>query len=205
VAPRPPLADPPAVAFAGRLTDVKGVDVLLRAMATIVGQVPSARLIVAGEGVERRRLERLADSLGLRASVSFLGHIPRPALDERLASAWVQAVPSSYPEPSANVVPEAMMRGTAVVASDVGGTPEMITEGTTGFLVPARDSERLAARLLDVLRDRALAERLGAAAREVALARLSTDAMVDKFEAIYASLVDVDCVPVAEREQSQYQ
>jgi glycosyltransferase involved in cell wall biosynthesis len=138
------------------------------------------------------------DALGLHAAVAFLGHVARPALDAHLGAAWVQAVPSTYPEPSANVIPEAMMRGTAVVATDVGGSPEAVVNGTTGFLVRARDAGDLAARLLEVVRDRPLAERMGAAGRRVALERLSTEGMLDRIEAIYEHLV-----PVAERQQSK--
>ena len=123
VCQRPPLAEPPLVAYAGRLVPQKGVDVLLRAMPIVARRVPAARLLVAGEGPDRPRLESIMDALSLREHVIMAGHIARPQLDERLSAAWVQAVPSRYPEPFANVIAEAMMRGTALVTTATGGSP----------------------------------------------------------------------------------
>jgi glycosyltransferase involved in cell wall biosynthesis len=189
---RPPLRDPPTAAFAGRLVPKKGVDLLLRAIALVVRQLPGARLIVAGDGEERPRLERLIVELGLGSCVTLCGHVTRPALDRQLGTAWVQALPSRYPEPFANAAAEAMMRGTAVVGTATGGTVELVREGLTGYLVPRDDVEALADRLLRLLGDRETAERLGANARTVALAELTLDRMIDRFESIYTQLRDAD-------------
>ena len=188
ISPRPALTDPPTIVFAGRLMPRKGVDVLLRAMARVVERVPAARLVVAGEGPDRSRLERLIAELRLGTHVELCGHLTRPALDERLGVGWVQAVPSRYLEPFTNVLAEAMMRGTAVVATNTGGTAEVMRDGVTGFLVAAGDADALADRLLIVLGDRERAERMGAAGRQIALAELTTDHMVDRFEEAYAEL-----------------
>jgi len=186
VPPRPPLQDPPTVMYAGRLMPLKGVDDLIRAMAIVAARQPEARLVIAGDGRERLRLEQLSRDLGLAGRVRFAGHVPRPALDDLLARGWVQCVPSRYLEPFANVVAEAMMRGTAIVATATGGTPEQVREGATGFLVPAGDREAMAERLLRLLGDRHLAERMGAAGRDVARDAFSTDRMLDRFEETYA-------------------
>ncbi|HSG47807.1 MAG TPA: glycosyltransferase, partial [Longimicrobiales bacterium] len=116
VAPRPMrtrLADTPLVAYAGRLTRAKGVDVLLRAHAEVLRSVPAARLLVAGDGPDRGSLEALARTLGLGPSVSFTGHLERSRMEAEFEPAWVQAVPSVWEEPFGNVVTEAMMRGNA--------------------------------------------------------------------------------------------
>jgi glycosyltransferase involved in cell wall biosynthesis len=189
---RPPLRNPPTVAFAGRLVAKKGVDVLLRAAALVVRQIPSMRLLVVGEGEERSRLEHLILECGLRDHVDLCGHLARPELDERLGAAWVQTLPSRYPEPFANAVIEAMMRGTAVVGTATGGTPELVRDGLTGYLVPMGDVEALADTLLRLLADREVAERLGAAGREVALAELTVDRMIDRFETVYLQLLGED-------------
>lgn len=183
------ISDPPTVAFAGRLVEQKGVDVLIEAMARVHQVLPSARLLVLGDGPARADLERLIRVRSLHDVVTLTGHVPRPALDALAASAWVQAVPSRYPEGSANVILEAMMRGTAVVGTVTGGTPEVVRDGVTGLLAATNDSGSLATALLTLLQDRALAERMGAAARDIALAERSTDRMLDRFEAIYRQLV----------------
>lgn len=185
---RAPLQNPPTIAFAGRLVAKKGVDVLLGATALVVRELPNARLLIVGDGEERPRLERLILEYGLTDHVIMCGHLARPQLDERLGAAWVQALPSRYPEPFANAVTEAMMRGTAVVGTAMGGTSELVREGVTGYLVPMGDAEALADRLRRLLADREAAERLGESARNVALAELTVDGMIDRFESAYTQL-----------------
>jgi len=94
--------------------------VLLSAMAVVHGHLPEARLLIVGDGPERTQLERLANDLGIEAAVDFSGHLDSMAMEDALASAWVQAVPSLWEEPFGLVAAESMMRGTAVVASDAG-------------------------------------------------------------------------------------
>lgn len=185
---RPPLAESPSVAFAGRLVREKGVDVLLRAVARVTERLPDTGLIVAGDGPERQRLETLAGRLGLAGRVAFLGHLSREELERRLDGAWVQAVPSQWEEPFGVVAAEAMMRGTAVVASDSGGIAELVEHGHTGLKVPPGDVDTLAGALARLLTDRELAERMGAAGREVALRRFGMGAVVNRWIALYERL-----------------
>jgi glycosyltransferase involved in cell wall biosynthesis len=185
---RPPLTSPPTVAFAGRLVREKGVDVLLQAFAKVVTQIPEARLLLAGEGPEQEHLNRLLADLGLSSSVSTLGHLPRPELEQHFAAAWVQAVPSRWAEPFGIVAAEAMMRGTAVVASSSGGLVDIVRDGETGFRIPPDDASALAEALLRLVRDRELAEQMGRAGREVALAHFSEATFVDRFVELYQTL-----------------
>ena len=137
---RPPLQGPPVIACAGRLVQRKGVDDLLRAMQLVIGRRPDARLLLLGDGPDRPRIKRLVAEYGLGDHVTLCGYVARPGLDELLSTAWVQAAPSRYLEPFTNVVAEAMMRGTAVVATGTGGTPEMVRDGVTGFLFAPGDA-----------------------------------------------------------------
>lgn len=183
---RPPLAEPPTAAFAGRLAAKKGVDALLRAWALVQRAAPAARLLIVGDGPERAAMEELAARLGLSTDVSFLGHLARADMEAALAPAWVQVAPSLWEEPFGLVGAEASMRGTAAVVSSRGGLAEVIEEGVSGFVVDPTDTAALADRLLRVLRDRELAERLGAAGRRRALARFTEARVIDRFEALYA-------------------
>jgi glycosyltransferase involved in cell wall biosynthesis len=130
----------------------KGLDVLLRAMALLHDEFPSLRLECAGEGPERRRLEALALSLGLGASVTFVGFLDRAALAGRLARCTVFVLPSRS-EPFGIAVVEALAAGAPVVASDVGGIPEILQDGREGLLVPPGDPTALAAALRRLLND----------------------------------------------------
>jgi glycosyltransferase involved in cell wall biosynthesis len=163
--------------------------VLLRATARVVRQQPNVQLVIAGDGRDRPRLEGLVREYGLHDHLTMCGHLARPELNERLCTAWVQAVPSRYLEPFSNVLAEAMMRGTAVVATATGGSPEIVRDAVTGCLVPPGQAEALADRLLRLVADRELAERMGAAGRETALAEYTLDRMIDRFEDAYARML----------------
>jgi glycosyltransferase involved in cell wall biosynthesis len=177
---RPPLGERPVVGYAGRLVPKKGVDVLLAALPALREQVPEARLVIAGDGPERPRLERMVNTLGVGGAVEFLGHLDAPALEHALAPAWVQAIPSRWEEPFGLVAAEAMMRGTAVVVSDAGGLTEQVVEGETGYRVPPGDARALAGALAPILADRDHAERLGAQGRRHALAHFTFDTYMSR-------------------------
>lgn len=186
--PRPPLSDPPTAAFAGRLVYEKGADLLLEAFARLAPRAPNARLLVVGDGPERRSLERLAERHRLPAS--FLGHLSGADLERELAGAWVQVVPSRWEEPFGLVASEAMMRGTALIATGSGGLAEIVRHGESGTLVPPGDVAALADALLDILADRERAKRMGARGRELALAGLSDERDLGQFVSLYHRLVE---------------
>jgi glycosyltransferase involved in cell wall biosynthesis len=182
---RAPLSGPPVVAFAGRLVQEKGIDVLLRAFAVVVEHVREAQLLIVGEGPQRKFLERLASDLNLSACVSMPGHLDSAQMEQLFETVWVQVVPSRWAEPFGNVAPEAMMRGTVVIASNSGGLTEIVQSGETGFLVTPGDTDELADALLKLLQNRELAEQMGRAGREVALAHFSATACAHQFMLLY--------------------
>lgn len=186
---RPPLAGPPRLVYAGRLSPEKGVDRLLRVFARVRAAVPDAVLDILGDGPLRASLETLSGSLGVSDSVQFHGHLMRDAMEAVCDRAWVQAVPSQWAEPFGNVSTEAMMRGTAVVASCVGGQQDIVHHEVTGFLLPPRDDDAWVGSLAALLADRSLAEACGAAGRARALALFSESASLDRWEAMYHEVI----------------
>jgi glycosyltransferase involved in cell wall biosynthesis len=186
--PRPPLSAPPLFGFAGRLVREKGVDILLHALARARERVPEVELVVAGDGPERPALERLASDLGIGRAVRFLGHVGRREVEQRLERAWAHVVPGRWEEPFGMVMAEAMMRGTAVIASAAGGPAEVVREGHTGLLVPTADVEALAAALVQLAADRELAEQMGARAHAFARARLTAARFVEDWIVVYERL-----------------
>lgn len=186
---RPPLSGRPTIGYAGRLTFQKGLDVLLQASALVASHIPDVRLVIAGEGPLLPGMRARVARLRLAGNVEITGHLLRPDLERRLAGAWVQAVPSRG-ESFGNVAGEAMMRGTAVVASKVGGLVEVVQDGRTGLLVPPGDVEAMARTLLGLLRQPALADRLGAQGRQFALEHLSMKAYGDKITRLYQRVLN---------------
>ncbi|MCG3134957.1 MAG: D-inositol-3-phosphate glycosyltransferase [Planctomycetes bacterium] len=134
----------------GHFVAAKGYDVLLRAFATVRRARPSARLVLIGAGSEERPLRDLAESLGVAAHVTFPGVQPH----ERVAD-WMRAadlfVHASRSEGRPNVVLEAQACGLAAVATDVGGTSEIVADGATGRLVPPDDPGAMASAITDAL------------------------------------------------------
>jgi glycosyltransferase involved in cell wall biosynthesis len=180
-----PLAPVPTVAFAGRLVFEKGVDVLLAAFSEVVRRLPSARLVLVGDGPERSAIGQQVRSQGLAQQVEMTGQLSAEDTQRRLVGAWVQAVPSRWPEPFGMVAAEAMMRGTAVVASATGGLPEVVQHERTGLLVPPGDEGSLTAALLRLLQDPLESDRMGREGREIAVATFGVEAQVDRFLGTY--------------------
>jgi glycosyltransferase involved in cell wall biosynthesis len=150
--------------FAGRLGPQKDVGTLLEAL----GPVPTVTLAIAGDGPERAALERRAAELGLDARVRFLGSVPRETVLRLFGAADASVLPSAW-ENFPHTVVEALAVGCPVIASAVGGVPEVVVDGENGLLVPARDAHALAAAIARFFSDDGLRDRLaGAAARSVA-------------------------------------
>jgi glycosyltransferase involved in cell wall biosynthesis len=161
--PRSPAAHPRFV-YAGRLADVKGVDVLLRALARLRRDVPEVELRVVGDGPERPALERLVRELGLRERVWFSPAIG-PAWFGELEGAWALVAPSTYREPLGLVAIEAIVRRVPVIATDGGGFAETVEPGLTGLLVQPGDEEGLTDAMRRVAERRAFPDHLPDPAR----------------------------------------
>jgi glycosyltransferase involved in cell wall biosynthesis len=182
---RPPLSGSPVVAYAGRFSREKGVGFLVDAFARARDAVPDATLLLVGDGPERQQLAARAAELEIGGSVRWAGHLSRDAMERELESAWVVAAPSVLEEPFGLAAAEAMMRGTAVVASNHGGLAEIVQDGETGVLVAPSDADALAAALAGLLSDRARCESLGAAGHAWAWDRLSRERCADDFLEAY--------------------
>ncbi len=179
----------PAILFIGRLTHIKGVDVLLEAMR----EFKHARLVVAGEGHARRELEQLAAQFAINAQ--FVGRVNVATRDALLASSDVVVIPSraladGRSEGSPVVCLEAMAAGRAAIASRTGGLAEIIRDQHNGLLFAQGNARELAEKLRLVLSDAALRHRLGQNAKRAAgdyawprvaarYVRLITDALSD--------------------------
>lgn len=159
--PVAPLPDRPTVVFVGSLEPYKNVGGLSEAWRLVAERLPEARLVIVGRGSQRAIVDRLsADFPGRVEHHEWLDPAPLAAL---LDEATVLVLPS-WPEGLGRVIIEAFARGRAVVATDAGGIPDLVTHGVEGFLVPRGDSVALASALERLLGDRELAERMGAAA-----------------------------------------
>jgi glycosyltransferase involved in cell wall biosynthesis len=169
------------VVAVGNLYPVKDHGTLLHALS----RLPATRVAIAGRGDEEERLRGLAVNLGLGDRMHLLGL--RDDVETVLAAADVFVQPS-LSEGLPLAVLEAMGNGLPVVATRVGGVPEALVDGKTGFLVPPGDPEALAAALKRVLDSADRGACMGSAARERAEAEFSVDRMTDRYRQLYDEL-----------------
>ena len=179
------------IGMVGQLTLRKGQLELIESFARVARETPDAVLLIVGEPLFNRdeeyaeELRRTAASLDIDDRVRFLGarsDVPQ------LMQAMDVLVVNSHEEPFALTVLEGLASGIAVVATAVGGTPEMITNAENGCLVPARDNKALAESLITLLHEAELRARLGHNARKVAEARFSTNRFLREVDAFYMQL-----------------
>lgn len=130
--------------FLGRLVEEKGVDYLIKAMYLIIKKIPNVKLLIIGDGDQYSKLQELAKSLNLEKSVQFLGKIPNKNVAKYIKQSKIMFVPSVWPDNSPIVIYEAMKYGKPVIASKVGGIPDLVTHNKTGFLVNSKNSEEIA-------------------------------------------------------------
>ncbi len=178
-------AGAPLIGFVGRLTGQKGVDVLLNAFAIVHRALPTARLLLIGDGPQRAALAALAGRLQISAAVHFAGW--REDARAQMAALNVLAIASRW-EGFGLVTLEAMQAGVAVVASRVSALPEIVLDGETGLLVPAANAAKLAAALLALLQDPQRAMQLGENGRLRAAQLFTVKQMAVQHAALYLSL-----------------
>lgn len=176
--------DDEVVGVVGSLYPVKGHRYLLEAVPQILKVRPRLKILIVGSGSMEGGLKELVRGLGIQRQVHFLGF--RRDVQELLSLIDVFVLPS-LSEGLSLALLEAMAAGKVVVATNVGGNPELVVEGETGFLVPPRDAEALASRLLMLLSNRDQARKLGSNGRRRVLDQFTLNTMVQRYEQLYAT------------------
>jgi glycosyltransferase involved in cell wall biosynthesis len=178
--------DSTVISNVGILRSVKGHEVTLRSVKKIIEAFPNAKFLIAGDGPVRERLEKMAADLGIERHVVFTGFIENiPEIysftDVAVLSSWSEGLPQS--------ILQAMASGVPVVATKVGGVPEVVIHEKTGLLVEAGDHEGLAKSIIQILNNPDEALRFTASARELVMKEHSIDVMIDKIESLYKKLL----------------
>jgi glycosyltransferase involved in cell wall biosynthesis len=184
------VSHPQTLLYAGRLGREKGVDVLLRAMPGVVASRPEARLVVAGDGPERSRLEAMAGDLGVSGAVRFSGALAADELGRRYEDAGLVVLPTLWMENCPVSVLEAFAHGRGVVATAIGGLPELVDDGHNGALFPRGDVRRLADLLGRLLGDPDRVAAMGRAALDSWRADHTPEIHAGRLVGLYRSLLD---------------
>lgn len=177
----------PCIGTVARLAPQKGLDILLRAAALVVARAPDTRVSIIGDGPLRPELEALAAELGIADRVEFLGFREDAVARMRAISVFVL---SSTRETFGLTLVEALSQRVPVVATRVGGIPEVVEDGVTGLLVAPNDPAALADGICRLLTDRAMAHRLADAGNAAVRARFSSARMIAELEALYQELIE---------------
>jgi glycogen(starch) synthase len=178
----------PRLLCLGRLETVKGFDLALTSFAAIVSRFPEARLVIAGDGSARSELERQSIELGITNNVEFIGWVNPDEIWKHLNACTVVLMPSRWEEAFGLVAVEAGLMARPVVATRVGGLPEVVVDGETGLLVEKEDAHALARAtefLLDHPND---AARMGLAGRLRTEDLFNLDRYVDEYDLLYQKL-----------------
>ena len=174
------------VGIVANIRPVKRVEDLAKAFERVALEVPDSVLVIVGGGTPDA-IEARAQAAGIGDRVMFTGQIPNP---DSLIERFDVAVLCSESEGLSNSIIEYMLHGKPVVATDTGGNPELVEEGITGRLVPVGDTTSLAERIIELLKDRETATRLGTEARKRAIARFEMQAMIGAHETLYSRLLN---------------
>lgn len=176
----------PVVGTAGPLEAAKGLHFFFRAIPHVLAVHKPVEFLVAGAGPEESALRRLAGELEIAESLTFVPNVFD--LSTSLTAMDIYCLPS-IKQGLGTIMLEAMARGKPVIASRVGGVYGVVTDGETGLLVPPSDSEALAGRILELLRDPERAQQIGRAARLRVLADFPVSRMVEQTAALYREVL----------------
>jgi glycosyltransferase involved in cell wall biosynthesis len=181
---RQPAAGP-RIGFVGRLSEEKSIGTLIAAFAEVHRHEPAARLTIVGTGPQEASLKTLAARLGVAPLVTFTGYLPNSF--EALRDMDVFVLPSRS-EGCPIVVLEAMAMGLPVVATDVGGNPELVTGGRSGILTAPGSVEEMASAILFLIRHREAAAAMGRAGHERAFGEMHPARFTERLQELYSGL-----------------
>lgn len=182
-----PFASPHLLCL-GRVSVEKGFDLAVDAFALLLQHFPSVRMVVAGNGTARSDLQRRAVQLGIDDAIEFIGWIAPEKVPELINKATVVVMPSRWHEPFGLVALQAAQMARPVVATSVGGLPEVILHKRTGLLVEKENSTKLAEQIAFLLENPDDAIQMGQAARQRAQRMFSLERLVDDYDALYRKL-----------------
>jgi len=180
--------DVPVVGKLARLFPLKGHKYLLAAAAEVARVYPQVKFLLVGDGILRKSLEKQAEELGIKEKIIFGGLVPREEIPGLLAIMDI-VVHTSLREGLARVLPQALAGGKPVISFNIDGASEVVKEGETGHLVPAEDSRGLAEAIIDLLRDKEKAKRMGEAGKRLVDPAFRAEVMVDRIAELYEELL----------------
>ncbi len=187
--PQPPPDCPLRLCFIKSHKLLYGPDVLIRALVRVKETIPEVRLTMAGAGPSTTEIHELVCELGLDDQVEFSGLLDQAGVYRLLAESHIMVMPSRRDAFGVAAL-EASLCGRPVIATTVGGVPEVVVDGETGLLVPPDDVEALSAAILKLANDKGLREKMGAAGRLFVERNYTWERSLDQMSALYERIID---------------
>jgi glycosyltransferase involved in cell wall biosynthesis len=177
---------------AGRLVSIKGINYLIQSMPQILERFPKAKLVICGDGPEKRNLQKLAEDLNISEHILFTGYISHDEMIQYYRSADVFILPSieigGYKEGLGVVIIEAMACGTPVIGTNIGGITDIIKDDYNGLLIAERSPDDIAKKAVKILTNKEYAEQLKQNALATVNSKYSWSRVVEAFSQIYSQL-----------------
>jgi len=183
------IPEVPVVIATRSLEPIYNMEMLIRTVPLVLKQEPKTRFMIVGDGEQREFLENLAMSLGVSANILFAGWIPNDELPDYLASSDIY-VSTSLSDSTSLCLQEAMACQVAPVVTDLSGNREWIKDGENGFLVSLGDIEALAERIVYLIRNKEIGQKVGKANRKIIMERAEYEKEMSKAEKIYQEQVE---------------
>jgi glycosyltransferase involved in cell wall biosynthesis len=168
------------------LLPIYNLSLLIQSIPLVLKEEPQTRFLIAGNGLEREKLEKEAKELNVEKSVQFLGSVPHEAMPDLLTKADIYVSTSLYDGTSVSLL-EAMAAGAFPVVTDIPSNREWIRDGENGFLVPVNDEQYLANKIIDAIRDKGLLEKARKENQSISEEKTLWPVCIEKFKNIYES------------------
>jgi glycosyltransferase involved in cell wall biosynthesis len=177
--------------YVGSLTKLKGIRWLIHAWKFVAKEAPTAKLLIIGDGDDRKHLGTMARKLGVGENIIFYGHQPTYAIPYWLACADIFVLPSLF-EGRPNAVLEAFQSQLPVVATNIAGIREIVDDSVNGFLVPGKDSRALSVKILQLFSSERLRKKMGRAGKESIRARgLTWENCAERYLGLYKNVLNM--------------
>ena len=183
------IFDSPVIISLRSLKPIYDVESLIKAIPSVLKGIPSAKFIIAGDGEQRKDLENLGVSLGISGSIRFVGFVENDELPQYLASADIY-VSTSLSDTVAVSTAEAMACGLPVVITDFGDNRKWVEDGVNGFVVPLRNPEALASKIIYLLQNEEKGRKFGQANRQTIEQRMNQEKEMGRMEKLYNELIE---------------
>ncbi len=179
-----------SILFVGKLTEQKGVDVLIKAIAKVRTVMPGVRLKIVGDGPEEQKLKKLAADLQVSKLITFTGELSNLRAMKEYDDALCVVIPSKYVENCSLVGVEALSRGKIIIAGNIGGLPDLVDDRETGFLVRPNDPDDLSEKIIYVIQNHSLLAEMGTRAKAKYLESFSQQAYSRTLLSVYDRIIN---------------